>query len=174
MNKIKILYILLIFVSLYMLSCSHIIDPIWNYNAAGFSVDATDDRVNEILLTWEGTDLDPSNLTLPFDSSKCKDYQNGTKFWSYFIYRTTENPFNSYEFIYEETDISKTSYRDVNSIDNQLLPGVKYYYRVVVVSVKMSKTEEKDSDGKVIGYECTKPSFDKYKGSGWDTGEVKG
>ena len=158
MNRInRIVFLLMVLGVTIFISCSHIIDPIWNYNAATLTLDATTDRTGTIQVSWESSSL---SATEPlYDDT----YEI---FWSYVIYRTEDNPFNEYEFLTELTNKNTDSYNDTN-----VIAGVEYYYRLVIISKKRTKKEEEDENGnKVVSY---KISYNDYEKSGWAKGTAK-
>ncbi|PKL12642.1 MAG: hypothetical protein CVV50_04230 [Spirochaetae bacterium HGW-Spirochaetae-6] len=139
-------------------SCSHMVDALWNPNAASFNIDAEQDGA---IIKISFSRNDHTNFRSNGDVSE------SSYFWGYYVYRNSSSPYDDYNLIgitglvrfagndgngqsfyfdYIERVLGESDVNpDPNPIefeDTSCNSGIKYFYRVVVVYREWDKDAE--------------------------------
>lgn len=160
--KKNIIQIIVLMLSMVLLgSCSHMIDALWNPNAASFKIFAEQDGAT-IKIYFSRNDH--SNYRA------AGDYSNSSYYYGYYVYRNDSSPYDNYDLVaitglvkpsgftdgkdnnqiyYAGAYLEKKSGSEIDDpddptqfVDSCPPPGIKYFYRVVVVYQDWNKDEK--------------------------------
>ncbi len=142
-------YMFMVISLIFFVSCSKIIEGIWNPDASEFEIEATDGGSNQIVITFNRSDHSSVRSSGDIDDDEY--------FWGYYIYRNSSSPYDDFSLVGIEAQSNCTGddgngcfhsgyvemhgtsqQADIggqnNFIDVCPVSGTTYYYRVVAVT----------------------------------------